>query len=262
VESARLDAEVLLAAACGTDRSTLYARAGEPVPPACHDRLRAMLVRRLAREPLPYIVGRKEFWSLDFVVTPAVLIPRPETELLVELSIETTNRRGSPARLCDLGTGSGCIAVVLAREVPGAEVWAVDVSEAALAVAATNARQHGVAARIHFMASDLLGALARPRFDLIVSNPPYVATADLAHSQPELRWEPHAALDGGQAGLETIRRVLAAAPAHLAEGGWLMMEFGADQAAAVTGLARAAGLRDLSVRRDCAGRPRVLVARK
>ena len=261
VDSARLDAEVLLAAACGIDRSVLYARCNDAVPFDCGARFHAALTQRLARQPLAYIIGHKEFWSLDFLVTHDVLIPRPETELLVELAIAAAPRRGKKIRVCDVGTGSGCIAVVLALELPGAEVCAIDESPAALAVAAANARRHGVAARIQFVASDLLHALGAVRFDLIVSNPPYVASAALEHPQPELRWEPRRALDGGAVGLETIQRLLAAAPAHLVDGGLLVMEISADQATAATDLARAAHLREVSVRSDYVGLPRVLLAR-
>ncbi|MFQ5665899.1 MAG: peptide chain release factor N(5)-glutamine methyltransferase [Candidatus Binatia bacterium] len=276
VGSPRLDAEVLLAAACGLDRTALYLRGPTPVPGRCRDRFHTLVARRLAREPLQYLVGMQEFWSLDFVVTPDALIPRPETELLVEITLSLLGCDKSPAaracsaparpqravRLCDLGTGSGCVAVALARERPDAVIWAVDISPAALAVAKLNARQHAVADRLRFVASDLCTALRGQCFDAIISNPPYVSTGELRQAQPELRYEPRVALDGGRAGLDVIRRILTAAPGHLAEGGYLVMEIGAAQADAVQALACAAGFATVSVRSDYAGLPRVLLARR
>jgi release factor glutamine methyltransferase len=282
VGTPRLDAEVLLAAACGVDRTRLYMRAAEAVPPPCRARFGSMLARRMTRVPLQYVVGKQEFWSLNVHVTPDVLIPRPETELLVEIAVATlgsalppgekqgaggnttTDQGAHPHRvaLCDLGTGSGCIAVALATELPQAEVWGLDVSAAALAVAALNAQRHAVADRMRFIESDLFAAVQGRQFDAIVCNPPYVPSADCERAQPELAWEPRQALDGGQAGLDVIRRVVAAAPQHLVPGGWLIMEIGADQGDAADALARAAGFDALSVRRDYAGLPRVLLAQR
>jgi release factor glutamine methyltransferase len=300
----RLDAEVLLAAACRMDRTALYVRARERAPEACRATFEAMLYRRIMGEPVQYIVGRQEFWSLDFIVTPDVLIPRPETELLVELALEALRSGGgvcrargdapgyriaaplgrkvserSPeeggdssaqgsalgcegARLCDLGTGSGCVAIALAHELPQAEIWAVDSSEVALETAKANARRHAVDDRIHFVASDLFTAVNRMHFDAIVSNPPYVSVAELTSLPPEVQREPRRALDGGAEGLEVIRCVVAGAPARLVDGGWLIMEIGATQGPAVAEVARAAGLRAVSVRPDYAGLPRALCARK
>jgi release factor glutamine methyltransferase len=305
VPSARLDAEVLLATASGIDRTALYARANLPGTTEAQQMFRGLLTRRLRREPLQYIVGRQEFWSLDLVVTPDVLIPRPESELLVELALALTrsressddhiasprSRRGEPRvrpvlmasqsvrgrsqgsplhtsrdferriTLCDLGTGSGCLAVALARELPHADVWAVDRSIAALAAARENARCHDVE-RIRFVAGDLFAPIGDACFDMIVCNPPYIASNALAQLQPELAWEPRGALDGGADGLDVIRRVVAAAPAHLISGGWLIMEIGADQGPAALDLAHAARFAHVSVRDDYAGRPRVLLARR
>jgi len=278
VSTARLDAEVLLATACGIDRTALYARGRQPVTVAAGQAFAAFLRRRLRREPLQYIVGRQEFWSLDFVVTPDVLVPRPETELLVELVLSLlppvnlpspsaplfqrggSEETGHPS-ICDLGTGSGCLAVALACELPSARIVAVDQSAAALAVARENAQRLG-AEQIRFVEGDLLAPLADERFDFIVCNPPYIASAVLEQLQPELAWEPHGALDGGADGLDCIRRVIPAAAAQLVSGGWLLMEIGADQGAAVLALAQAAGLRDASVRADYAGLSRVLSARR
>jgi len=294
VGAPRLDAELLLAATCGCERAALYARGREPVSDWCAAAFRALLARRVRREPLQYIVGRQEFWSLDFTVTPDVLIPRPETELLVELAVSLLSppfEKGGPggicgaahvdaatqiplnppfskgevgARplLCDVGTGSGCIAVALARELPNAEVWALDFSADALLMAEVNAQQHGVAERIRFLRSDLFATVPGQRFDVIVSNPPYLTADDLAALQPEVAFEPRAALDGGADGLDVIRRLLAVVPNRLADGGWLLMEIGAAQAAAVEDAARAAGFSAVAIRLDYAGLPRVLTARR
>jgi release factor glutamine methyltransferase len=285
IDTPRLDAEVLLATACGGDRAGLYARSRTLVSQALETAFRAMLARRIAREPLAYIIGRQEFWSLDFIMTPDVLIPRPETELLVELAIgllsqeaeaeppghdagiggrgATVRRQSSPhPLLCDLGTGCGCIAVALASVLPAATVWALDISPDALLVAAANARRHGVAERIRFIESDLFAAAGAQRFDVIITNPPYVSGLEMAQLQPEVQWEPRVALDGGNMGLAVIDRCLNQTREHLVDGGWLLMEIGAGQETGVIAMARAALLTAVSVRRDYAGLPRVLLARR
>ena len=266
IATARLDTEVLLAHACGIDRAGLYARWRSLVPADYRSHFGALIVRRQRREPLQYIVGRQEFWSLDFVVTPDVLIPRPETELLVELALAVLSDAESgvplPLRLCDLGTGSGCIAVALARELPHAEVWALDTSAAALNVAKMNAQKHRVTDRVHLLASCGLAAAGGFRFDAIVCNPPYVSSRELQRAQPELAWEPRHALDGGATGLAVIERVVAEAPGYLREGGWLLMEMGADQVPAVERLARSAGFSSVAMRADYAGLPRALLAQR
>jgi release factor glutamine methyltransferase len=266
VGTPRLDAELLLAAACGVDRTALHARSRAPVPSRSTKLFRAFLARRLQREPLQYIVRRQEFWSLDFTVTPDVLIPRPETELLVELALGAAGgigaRHAVPLRLCDVGTGSGCIAVALAHELPSAEVWALDLSMRALAVAELNAERLGVAARVRCLRSDLFASVALQRFDIVLANPPYLTDNELADLQPEVACEPRTALDGGADGLAIIRRVFAAAPDRMVDGGWLLMEIGCEQAAAVKSLARAAGFTAISIRSDYAGLPRVLMARR
>ncbi len=265
VGTPRLDAEVLLAVACGVDRAALYAGVHDVIPAQRERDFRVMLERRCARQPLQYITGRQEFWSLDFGLTPDVLIPRPETERVVELTLAAVRSDFASAErltLCDVGTGSGCIAVALARELPQARVWAVDVSAPALAVAESNARRHGVGGRVRFVRSDLFESVEMRRFEVIVSNPPYVPAAELSRLQPELRCEPRRALDGGATGLEIIARLLTEARARLVDGGWIFMEIGSEQAAAVTALAAAAELRGISVARDYAGLPRVLVARR
>jgi len=259
VGTPRLDAEVLLARACGLNRTELYVRGREAVAAPCLAAFHTMLARRLRREPLQYIVGTEEFWSLEFMVTPDVLIPRPETELLVELALSSSPRA---AALCDVATGSGCIAVALARELPHAQVWGLDISLAALDVAAANAQRHGVGERLHLAVSNLLAAVGTRRFDVITCNPPYVASGEIASLQPELAWEPRRALDGGDAGLTVIRRVLATVPDHLVDGGWLLMEIGADQAGAVSALARQARYTTWRIQDDYAGLPRVFMARR
>jgi release factor glutamine methyltransferase len=265
IESAGLDAEVLLATACGVGRAWLYAQAGEEPPPPATARFRHMLERRLTREPLAYIIGRREFWSLDFTVTSDVLIPRPETETLVARALRVCRQRGGeerPLALCDVGTGSGCIAVALATELLPVQVWALDMSVPALAVARANAAQHGVGDRVRFMKSDLFAAVGGQGFDVIVSNPPYVASADLGGLAPEVRCEPRLALDGGAAGLVLIERLLRGAAAVLREGGALLVEMDAGQESAVRALAAEAGWQRVTVEPDDAGRPRVLVAER
>jgi release factor glutamine methyltransferase len=265
VDTARLDAELLLADALALDRSALLARWHDRVDGPAAARFSLRLARRLRREPVAYILGRQEFWSLPFAVTPAVLIPRPETELVVETASALAARLSRSAddaalSVCDIGTGSGCIAVAVAREIPRASVVAIDRSCAALAVARENARANRVASRITFVAGDLLATIRYDhRFDLIVSNPPYVRTAE--PTAPEVAFEPALALAGGDDGLAVVRRLIAAAPARLQRGGWLVMEIGTAQEAAVRALAAGAGLTQIAVRYDLAGLPRVLVAR-
>ena len=293
IDSARLDAEVLLAHALGVGRAGVFARLGDAVDADAAARAEALLARRAAREPVAYLTGTQEFWSLPFAVTPDVLIPRPETELLVELAVRFL-RSPQPDRLpagegtvtgsalldrsplpqgegqgegiptpaiLDLGTGSGCLAVALARELPAAQVTAVDLSPAALAVARRNAAAHGVGGRIAFVASDLFAALpAAARFDVIVSNPPYLAPGDAV--SPELAHEPRGALYAGADGLAVIRPLLAGAAPRLRPGGVLLMELGQGQADAVQALARAAGFAAARVDADLAGIPRALVAQR
>jgi release factor glutamine methyltransferase len=274
VTTARLDAELLLAMAADTDRSGLYVRLHQSVPNGVGRRFSSLIDRRVRREPLAYITGVQEFWSLPFAVTPAVLIPRPETELLVEivcrLAPAATRQRGAGEvvasdprglRICDVGTGSGCIAVALARELPEASIVATDVSADALAVAAANAASHGVAGRIAFAHGDLFAALSdAAHFDVIVSNPPYLAPGDAV--SPELAFEPRAALAADVDGLRVIRRLIDAAAQRLRRGGWLVMEIGRDQQARAQALACAAGWSSVAVEPDLAGIPRALVAQR
>ena len=268
IETARLDAEVLLAHALGIGRAGLYARLRDAVAVAAADRFAVLIERRLRREPVAYLTGEQEFWSLSFAVTPEVLVPRPETELLVQAGVDMLRaphpqREEIPTRaILDLGTGSGCIAIALARELPDVRVTAVDRSPAALAVARRNAERHGVADRVTFAAGDLYDPLpAAATFDLIVSNPPYLAPGDEA--SPELAFEPRAALLAGVDGLEVIRRLIAGAPARLRAGGALLVEIGQGQADAVLALVAATdGLTAARVESDLAGIPRLLIAER
>jgi release factor glutamine methyltransferase len=252
-----VDNRILLCHALGLNRVGLITQSERTLTADEAARLAALFARRLAGEPVAYIVGRREFFGLDFEVGPAVLIPRPDTELLVELALE---RMPARARLLDMGTGSGAIAVALAHARPDAAVSALDVSAAALAVARRNAAANGAAVR--FLASDWFAALGADCFDVIVSNPPYIASGDRHLSQGDLRFEPAGALTDHADGLAALRILVAGAPAHLAARGWLLMEHGYDQAAAVRALLAAAGYAEVQSWRDLAGIERVSGARR
>lgn len=259
IDSPRLDAELLLADTLGLDRVGLYLNFERPLEAAELAAYRERVRRRAAREPLAYILGRTEFWSLPFKVTPEVLIPRADTELLVE---EALKRLSGAARVLDVGTGSGALAIALAHERPECAVTAIDVSAAALAVAAENARSNGVAERIGFMAADL-AMLPEGPFELIVSNPPYIPREDLAGLMPEVRdFEPRLALDGGIDGLTAYRAITGQTDAVLALGGWLLVEVGIGQAGEVQALFAAAGLTELFIARDLSGIERVVGGRR
>jgi len=260
VESGRREAELLLAGLLGLDRVGLYLNHDRPLNPGELALYRERVGRRARREPLQYILGQTEFWSLPFTVTPAVLVPRADTEILVE---EALKRASGPCRILDVGTGSGAIAVALAHELPQATVEAIDVSAEALAVAAVNARDNGVEARVHCRQADL-AALAGGPYDLIVANPPYIPARDLAGLMPEVRdFEPHLALDGGEDGLDCYRRLLPAAVGCLQSGGWLLVEVGHDQAAEVAALfAAAPELGEIFSACDLAGIDRVVGGRR
>lgn len=234
------------------DRSTawLEAHRDDAVPEEKVDEYSALAGRRAAGEPIAYLTGLRDFYSRDFMVTPDVLIPRPETELLVDIAKEKLFAADT-ARILDLGTGSGCLAVTLALDLHWAEVTAIDVSPAALEVARSNARRHGAA--VKFIVSDWFVALPPQRFDFIVANPPYVAAGDPHLAEGDLRFEPPGALTDHTDGLSALRHIVAAAPVWLAPGGWLFMEHGYDQAAAVAALLAEAGFMDIEQRRDLAG---------
>ncbi len=264
-ESSRLDAEVLLAAVRGCQRIMLYTAFDEPVDEAMRGRFRELIRRRGEGEPVAYLVGEKEFFSLPFTVTPATLIPRPETEGLVVRLLDLCKQRAVAApRILDVGTGSGAIAVTLAKQLPAANLVATDCSEAALAVAVVNAERHGVADRVRCVACDLLEHPATAgSWDFIVSNPPYVREDEFNCLPPDVRLhEPRQALVGGPTGCEVIERLLPAAAARLAPGGWLLIEVGPSTAAAAAGLiAATAGLVAEPTLRDAAGLPRIVQAR-
>lgn len=252
---ARLEAQILLCRAIGQPRSYLAAHDRDPISPDQAAIFAALLERRLGGEPIAYILGEREFYSLNFRVTPAVLIPRPETELLVELALARIPA-GLPCRVLDLGTGSGAVAVALAVHRPRTEVLAVDRSAAALEIARENAQRLG-AGNVHLLQSDWYGALAGEKFDLIVSNPPYIAAADPHLAQGDLRFEPAAALASGEDGLDCIRTIVQDAPAHLNPEGWLLFEHGYDQAETCRELLIQAGFSQVASSADLAGIPRV-----
>ena len=255
IDSPRLDAELLLAETLGLDRVGLYLNFERPLESGELAAYREQVRRRANREPLAYILGRTEFWSLPFKVTPAVLIPRPDTELLVEVALPLLV---GAARVLDVGTGSGALAIALAHERPEWMVTAIDLSPAALAVAAENALSNGVAERVHCLPGDL-AALPGGPFDLVVANPPYIPSGDLAALMPEVRdFEPHLALDGGRDGLAAYRALARQAGDVLAPGGWLLVEVGLGQAANVQELFAAAGLTEIFTARDLAGIERVV----
>lgn len=230
-ETAQRDAELLARHAAGWDLASWLARRGEPADTPVLARFAALIERRLAREPIAYIRGVQEFWGREFLVSPAVLIPRPETELLVEAALAVLAAQPG-AIVVDVGTGSGCIAITLALEAPHAAIYAVDISEDALALARSNAARFG-ASRICFLEGRYLASSPRP-VDLIVSNPPYVAQRDAPALAPEVRdYEPHVALFGGDDGWRDIRILLAEASAALAPGGRLLMEIGYGQVDAI-----------------------------
>ena len=272
VESPPLDAACLLEAALGVPRWRIVVDACEPISCGDVDRLESMLARREAREPIAYIVGVKEFWSLPLAIGPGVLIPRPETETLVEAALQKIGSefrvQSLGLRILDLGTGCGAIALALASELPGARIWGVDRSREALRIARRNAGRLGFEHRVHFLAGDLFGPLRTIRqgggFDLIVSNPPYVPSRVLPSLPTEIvAYEPHEALDGGPDGLHYHRRIIEAAPGFINEGGWLALEVGESQAPAVRSLidtTRAFGAPE--VRQDLAGRDRVMLAQR
>jgi release factor glutamine methyltransferase len=260
VESPRLDAELLLAHVLGTNRAAVLAWPERRLTPKQLTHYRELVARRGSREPLAYIVGHREFYDLDLVVNPKVLIPRPETELLVEHALRLARGLPGTPRLADVGAGSGAIAVTLAVHLPAAVVYALEESAGALAVVAENARRHGVAGRVRCLQGDLLAALPEA-VDLITANLPYVTSEEWPGLAPEIReYEPHAALDGGHDGLDLIRRLLATAGPYLRPGGALLLEIGAGQGVAVVALARESFPQaEVRLYQDYAGLDRVVV---
>lgn len=255
LSSGRLDAELLLADILELDRVGLYVQFERPLTPDELTTYRSRVQRRVAHEPVQYILGETEFWSLPLQVSPDVLIPRADTELLVE---EALARIEGPATLLDVGTGSGAVALALAKEKPQLQVTALDCSDAALAMAHSNAARNGLADRVTFLQGDL-AELPDGRYDLVVSNPPYIAAGEWDDLMPEVReHEPRLALYGGEDGLIAYRHLARQSRQILNPGGWLLVEIGATQADAVKTLFEAAGLRNCGIREDYAGLPRVV----
>ena len=262
IESARLDAEILLAHALESDRLRLYVDYEKPVLVEERDRFRLLVQRRAGeRVPVSLLLGKREFWSLPFRVTGDVLTPRPETEILVEAALSKVAEAESAVRILDVGTGSGAIALSLASELPHAEITATDLSVPALQIATENADHLHTRERIRFLAGDLFEPVASERFDLVVSNPPYVARDDAASLPPELSHEPEMALFAGADGLEVIRRLVAEAGDHLSPGGWLLFELSPEQIETVEMELAEAGFSEIERRFDLARLARVVGAR-
>ena len=258
ISSPRLDAELLLTTVLDLDRVGLYLQYDRPLNEVELTAYRALVKRRAAREPIAYILGKCEFWSLPIRVSPAVLIPRGDTEILVE---EALDRLETYATVLDIGTGSGVIAIALAHEKPQVQVEAIDNSTEALAVAAQNAELNGVSARVIFRQEDLCQLSGGP-YSMIVSNPPYIPEADRQGLMPEVRdHEPSQALFAGVDGLDAYRRIIDQSPQRLVAGGWLLLEVGINQSEPVVELLRTAGFNDITVRNDYAGIPRVVCGR-
>ena len=260
VEDARLDAEVLARHALGWDRARLVADGRDPMPADVDREYSALIERRATREPVAFITGQREFWGLGFDVSPDVLIPRPETELIVEAACERRGQLDGVRTIVDVGTGSGCLAIALAREFPDARVLATDISAAALGVASRNAVRHGVDRRVTFVRGDLVEPVQGP-VDLVVSNPPYVPSG-VELSPDIVRFEPPIALYSGRDGLTLVRRLVASVRSRLADGGLFVVEFGLGQDDEVERLARDAGWQDVTIKEDLQGIPRVAVMTK
>lgn len=254
------EAEILMAHIVGHPRGWLYAHGDDGLDPDAAARFAALVSRRRAGEPVAYLTGRQGFHDLDLAVSPATLIPRPETEVLVELALARLPA-DEALHVADLGTGSGAIALAIACERPAAQVVAVDASRDALAVAQGNARRLGLD-NVEFRHGDWFVPLAGECFDLVASNPPYIADGDPHLSEGDLRFEPRAALASGADGLDAIRAIARAAPAHLFAGGWLLLEHGWEQGAAVRALLGDAGFTGIETARDLEDRERVTLGRQ
>ncbi len=256
IDSPRLDAELLLAEVLKVDRVGIYLNYDRPLDAHELDRIRPLVKKRGQREPLQYLLGYTEFWSRRFGVTPDVLIPRPDTEILVEEALRHAPK--VPGRILDVGTGSGAIAVSLAGELPACQVTGLDLSPAALAVAQNNGQLNGLGDRLEWIQGNL-ACLPEQTYDLIVSNPPYIASSEWDDLMPEVRChEPRMALLAEENGLVCYRLLAAQATSHLTKGGWLLVEIGATQGDAVKQLFVDAGLQDIYLRNDYAGLPRVV----
>lgn len=253
--TARLDSEVLLANLCGQDRSWLYGHPDTALDPAAWEGFRHAIARRADGEPVAHIMGRREFWSMTLQVSRDTLVPRPDTEILVQSALELI-RPDREVSVLDAGTGCGAIALALARERPHAMIAAADVSPAALEVARNNAIEHELD-NIRFVESDWFDGLKGETFDMVVSNPPYVPENDEYLEKGDCRFEPRLALAAGPDGLDSLRQVIAGAPEHLKEHGHLLVEHGYDQKPAVTGLMEESGFADICTADDLTGIPRV-----
>jgi len=264
LDSPELDARLLVGHALGLDHTGMTLAGGRSLDARETRAVSALAARRLAREPVARIVGTKAFWTLSLHVDAATLVPRPETETAVEQALAAVDQGGPrerALRIADLGTGSGALLLALLSELPNADGVGTDVSVAALATARANAVRAGLADRARFVACDFAAALADGGFDLVVSNPPYIASGDIASLSPEVRHDPRRALDGGADGLDAYRAIAAQAPRVLASGGHLVVELGIGQASAVAALLTAGGLASILLRTDLAGIPRALQAR-
>lgn len=262
-ETPRLEAEILLSHARKCKRIELYTNYDTELTDAVRTTMRDLVNRRAKREPVAYLVGYREFFSLEFHVTSDVLIPRPETETLVMEALGVLKALPTPMVL-DLCTGSGCVAIAIGKNCPTAAVTATDVSPGAIAIAGENAAKHKVNERLTFLTGDLFAALPDDaKFDVIVSNPPYIPSADIATLDADVQqYEPRLALDGGTDGLDVIRRIFTDAKSHLNPGGWLMFEFTPEQATKILALAQERGYSDATIVKDTAHEPRFLRARK
>jgi release factor glutamine methyltransferase len=261
IENPRLEARLLLGHAMGATPEQLIRESRAPVPPEAAARFRAALAARLDAKPVAHILGSQGFWTLDLAVSPATLIPRPDTETLVEAALEAFPDAVAPLRVLDLGTGTGALLLAVLAERPNAFGIGVDLVPEAAALAAANAARNGLADRAAFLAGDWAAALSG-RFDLVLSNPPYIESAAIPGLMPEVaRHEPRSALDGGADGLDAYRHLAGILPGLLAEGGAAVLELGAGQRAAVEALAKAAGLVPAGCREDLGGIPRALVLR-
>ncbi len=257
IAAARLEAQVLLAHVLGCSRVQLYTGFDTPLAEAELARYRGLIKRRLAGESVSYLVGETEFWGLPFTVDSSVLVPRPDTETVIEVARVARPDRAGPCRILDLCTGSGVIAVSLAKEYPAAQVVATEISPAAAAIARKNAVRNGVAERVDIREGDLFAPVHGERFELIASNPPYIASAVIPTLSAEVRREPAIALDGGPDGLAFYDRICAQARAHLTAGGVLLVEHGYDQATAVRDRLSAAGFSAIALVHDLGRNPRV-----
>jgi release factor glutamine methyltransferase len=262
VPSPRMNAELLLMFTLNCDRAYLYAHPERELSADEQTRYDAALAERARGVPAQYITGHQEFWGMDLIVTPAVLIPRPETEHVIETVLDLAAvRKALPLRIADVGTGSGCIVLALAKELPQAEIHATDISAAALEVARANTARHQLESRVQFREADLLAGFEKDSFDFIVTNPPYVGESEEDQVQLEVRkFEPRSAVFAGHTGVEVIARLIPQAYAALKPGGWLVMEISGTIVEEVKGLLR--DWKDLLIRTDLQSIPRVVQARK